>query len=179
MEQLEDRLLLSADPVLAWNEVMLAANAADHDPAAVPSPDQGGPTRTSRAFAMVSTAVFDALNSITHHAQPYLVELQGYESADPRAAVSAAAYHTLLHLYPQQQARFDAALAEWLAEIPNGPAEDQGVELGRLAAEACLNGRAADGWDAPVNIIRSTNRATTSPTPSIRIKAFWARSGGT
>ena len=51
------------DIILVWNQVMLDANAGD---SRLLLQDQGGPTRTSRAFAIVSVAMFDALNSISH-----------------------------------------------------------------------------------------------------------------
>ena len=70
LESIEQRTLLSTgggsdpelaarqdDVVLAWNQVMLDANAADHS---LVNPDQGGPARTSRAFAIVSAAVLPA-----------------------------------------------------------------------------------------------------------------------
>lgn len=156
-EALEPRRLLAAaganvgtpfhDVVLAWNKVMLDANAADH---ALASPDQGGPTKTSRAFAMVSTAVFDAVNSINHHYEPYLLELNGYAMADVRAAVSVAAHDTLVALYPQQQARLDAELDRWLTAIPNNAREQKGIELGRRMAETCLADRLGDGSEVMV-----------------------------
>lgn len=135
---------MSADAVLAWNQVMLDACAVD---AALSTHDEPGPTATSRAFAIVSASVFDALNSISHNYQPYLTELAGYEGADADAAVSAAAYTTLRELYPQQLVAFDAAYASWLAQIPDGQAEDLGVELGQRIASAILAARADDGSD--------------------------------
>ena len=116
LEKLEDRLVLNGDhvaqalaantassfdpardPVLYWNDVMLDSNAIDCSrPLAVQ--DQIGPTRVSRAFAIVSAAVFDALNSITHANAPYLVEINGFESANKTAAISAAAHATRLGL---------------------------------------------------------------------------------
>src|SRR5262249_7205016 len=110
--------------------------------------DQPGPTRTSRAFAIVSAAVYDAYNSITHANDPYLTELLGYEAASPTAAVSTAAALTLKDLYPQQAARFDAARADALATVPDGDAENLGVALGRRVADAILAARANDGSDA-------------------------------
>lgn len=145
VEMLEDRLVPTADAVMAWNDVLLDANAADH---ALAAPDQGGPTLTSRAFAIVSAAVFDAVNSISHNYDPFLTELPGYETADVEAAVSAAAYYTLAELYPQQQASFDTEFANWQTMVPDGAAEDAGLELGQLVAQAILNARAGDGSDA-------------------------------
>jgi hypothetical protein len=62
LEPLEERCLLSVDPVIFWNQVALQAAVVDHG---IGAPGlQFGPTRTSRAFAIVSGAVFDAVNSI-------------------------------------------------------------------------------------------------------------------
>ena len=155
LESLEQRRLLSIaaglepaarqeDVVLAWNQVMLDANAADHSLA---NPDQGGPTRTSRAFAIVSAAVFDTVNSIDHRYEPYLLELPGFQNADVRAAVSVAAHDTLISLFPQQQSRFDAALDDWLDRVPDGRREQRGILLGQRMAEACITSRIGDGAD--------------------------------
>lgn len=143
-----DRGTRSDDVVLSWNAVLLDADAADHAQAA---PDQGGPTRSSRAYAIVSAAMFDAFNSITHNYRPYLVELRGFERADRQAAVTAAAYHTLVALYPQQTAAFDEALARWLRRIRSGENRTKGLDLGRRVAMAILEARANDGADAPAN----------------------------
>src|SRR5262245_16081457 len=51
LEPLEDRCLLSADMVIRWNTVALDAVRADHG---LNGPHaQAGPTRTSRALAIV------------------------------------------------------------------------------------------------------------------------------
>jgi hypothetical protein len=145
-ERLEDRLALSADAVLDWNLVLLNANAVDHSVAA---PEQGGPTRTARAFAIVHAAMYDAVNSIARSHAPYLVSFSGYQNASARAAVSQAAHDTLVALYPSQKPTFDAALVRSLAEIPNGTAENRGVELGVRVAVATLAARNGDGSELP------------------------------
>ncbi|MBO0857372.1 MAG: phosphatase PAP2 family protein [Chloracidobacterium sp.] len=57
--------------LLFWNGITLKANALDH--ARVPpfSPDQGGPLRTARAFAIVHIAMFDAYNAIVGGFESY------------------------------------------------------------------------------------------------------------
>jgi hypothetical protein len=133
------------DPVLAWNQVMLDANAID---STLADPDNPGPTSTSRAFAIVSVAMYDAFNSISGRCEPYLSEVPGYSQADPRAAVGTAAYVTLNDLYPQQADRFDALYAECLAQIKPGDARDLGVELGQIVAADILAVRTGDGSEA-------------------------------
>jgi hypothetical protein len=51
------------DPVLRWNAVALKAEAADHS-GTYGAPDNGGPTRSSRAMAIVHIALYDAVNAI-------------------------------------------------------------------------------------------------------------------
>jgi hypothetical protein len=99
---------------------------------------------------MVSAAVFDAFNSITHTHAPYLVEFNDYESASKTAAVSAAAHATLKALFPHQESRFDDAFEDALAVVPDGTAETRGVELGRKVADAILAARGDDGSDEPM-----------------------------
>src|SRR5262249_55454625 len=105
LEALEDRCLLSGDAVLRWNALTLEANAVDHG--LLGAHEQGGPTRTARAFAIVHAAIFDAVNSIDHSYQPYLMEVPNVPStASIDAAVAGAAHDTLAALYPSQKATF-------------------------------------------------------------------------
>jgi hypothetical protein len=132
------------DPVLFWNGVMLQANANDFDPAVVSSPDQPGPTHTSRAFAIVHAAIYDAVNSIDHSGEPYLIELQFNHDASLSAAVAVAGYRTLVSLYPTQKPMFDQALAQSMAGI-NPSRAALGELVGTATAQAILLDRANDG----------------------------------
>jgi hypothetical protein len=137
------------DAVLDWNAVLLAANRQDHSGTFGPA-EQGGPTRTSRAFAIVHIAMYDAVNSIYRTHEPYT----GFISTkDPSvdAAVAQAAHDTLVALYPAQTAVFDAALANYLAGVANGAAKHEGRKLGRTAAARILRERQSDGSDRVVS----------------------------
>ena len=120
---------------------MLDANAND---SRLFLQDQGGPTRTSRAFAIISVAMFDALNSITHRHEPYLTELSGFNNADVTAAVSTAARDTLLALYPQQSRLFTTAYSSAMSGVPTGTPRNRGMTLGRRVAAAILAERSND-----------------------------------
>jgi hypothetical protein len=135
------------DAVLAWNAVLLQANANDFDPAVAPTPDQPGPGRTARAFAIVHAAIFDAVNSIDRSYTPYLALVPASRGASIEAAVAQSAHDTLVSLYPQQQALFDAALGVSLKGIPPGRAR-QGIAVGKAAAANILAARADDGSQA-------------------------------
>src|SRR5262249_52266943 len=70
---LEDRCLLSGDVVLEWNAIAL--DALKNDSFLGANARQAGPTRASRALAIVQAAVFDAVNSIDRSYEPYLIQI--------------------------------------------------------------------------------------------------------
>src|SRR5262245_52136911 len=73
LEALEGRVLLSGDMVLKWNSVALDAVKNDYDVGH--TPEQGGPTRASRALAIVHAAIFDAVEAVDHTYAQYLVNI--------------------------------------------------------------------------------------------------------
>ena len=167
IESLEDRCFLSGDPVLHWNTVAMNAAVVDHG---VGAPGlQFGPTRTSRAFAIVQGAVYDAVNSIDPEAAPYLIQLSAPKGASIDAAVAEAAYTTLLSLYPYQKPYFDSELATSLQNIPATP-KIEGMAVGMTVANFILAARANDGSqiDAvgqPINFTYGTAPGQWRPDP--------------
>jgi hypothetical protein len=142
LERLEDRFVMSADPVLFWNGVVLQAAVTDHG---IGAPGlQFGPTRTSRAFAIVQGAVYDAVNSIVPTSTPYLIQVAAPQGASLDAAVAEAAYTTLVSLYPYQKSFFDTQLAASLQNIPTLP-KVEGMAVGLTVANYILAARANDG----------------------------------
>ena len=103
------------DHILYWNGVALEANRRDfsNEPGKdKPNPEQGGPTLSSRALAIVHLAMYDAHAGVVGGAG-----LPRYLAAPPSpapgtsaaAAVAAAAHACLSALYPRQKSHFDAA----------------------------------------------------------------------
>jgi hypothetical protein len=146
----------AAQRLAYWNEAGLRAIAFD---AAQPYPgqppsgtDELGPTRASRAMAIVHIAIFDALNAIARRYPPYTGPLPVLADSSPDAAIAQAAHDTLAALYPRQTARFGQWLSEDLARLPPGRATLQGSDIGRRAAAAILALRADDGFypDEPI-----------------------------
>jgi hypothetical protein len=148
VEHLEDRCTPAGNSVLDWNAVMLEANAVDHG---LPAPDQPGPGRTARAFAIVQAAVFDAVNGVSRTHTPYLVGTRAPAGSDVNAAVAGAAYTTLVGLFPKQIPAFTAELARALAGIPNGPGELHGLAYGAFVGGVHLLSRLNDGSNAPMS----------------------------
>jgi membrane-associated phospholipid phosphatase len=135
-----------ADVVLDWNEVLLDAIRVD----------KTAPPKAARAMACVNVSMYDAVNGIVGGSAPYAVTDPAPAGASAEAAAVAAAYTSLVALFPAQQATFDAAKAVSLAAIPNGQAKVTGLKWGELVAEAILELRANDHsgdtdiWEAPL-----------------------------
>src|SRR5580693_4576895 len=70
------------DAVLDWNAIAVDTAVAN---------DQN-PFAQARYAAIVQLAVFEAVNSITHHYQPYLGTITAPADASPEAAAIEAAY---------------------------------------------------------------------------------------
>src|SRR5262245_41481530 len=147
-ESLEDRIVPAVDPILEWNAVALEANRISYSGGVVN--DQLGPTRSSRALAIVHVAMFDAWNSIHVDYTPYLIKApSAYRAADDTAAVAQAAHDTLVAMYPHQQDMFDSALSQTLGRVRDGNREDLGIALGHLVAQTILASRTNDGSEIP------------------------------
>jgi hypothetical protein len=99
-----------------------------------------------RSFAMVSGAVYDAVNAIAGKPyRPYLVApaTNGTESTD--AAIGTAATRVLTALFPAQQDRLRTQYEDLLAAIPDGQAKAGGVRVGDQTAAAMVAARENDG----------------------------------
>ena len=142
------------DAVLDWTATALAAVRTASAP----------PPVVTRALALEGLAVLDVLNAVDG-APATLVGLDAPTEMDQAAAVGAAAHRVLSQLFPAQGAALDAVLANRLAAIPDGAAEDQGVAFGRAVAEAVLALRAGDGWNTVVTYSGGTDPGEWRPTP--------------
>ena len=134
-----------------WHNVALDTVALDHTPlseGAAPALNQGGPTRTSRALAMVQIAVFDALNAIEEEYVSYTgIDDDDFEDASPHSAVAWAAFRTLKRLYPAQEDRLKAIRDEERARIRSFTDRDEfraGRDLGKEAFRAIRDARRGD-----------------------------------
>ena len=156
VEALEARHLMSADAVLDWNDVAMAAQANDLTPSIVATPEQGGPTRAARAMAIVHAAIFDAVNSIDGSYTPYLVKQKFPKFASIDAAAAQAAHDTLVALYPAQRQMFDRELRESLSDIRNGLSEITGRAIGKFVARRILDARKNDGSQLNPTYIEGT-----------------------
>jgi hypothetical protein len=148
----------SGQPVIDWNQVLLSIV---NTPGAQPANIQ--PTRN---FAILHAAIYDAVNSIDRTHEPYLISVRAPRSASETAAADSAAHTALVGLYPAQQSSLDTDYAAELAKVPDGPAKDKGVRLGRQVASDLLAIRANDGSNViPPPFVAGTNPGDYRPTP--------------
>ena len=123
------------DAVIAWINTMIDVIRAD--------PSNVG--LASRTMAMVSAAVYDAVNDIERTHAVFKVDVRAPHWASPQAAASAAAYTVLSALYPDMTTQLETTMAQSLAAVPAGPARNVGVDVGREVANGILAWRANDG----------------------------------
>ena len=131
------------DPVLDWmqitNDTVLAAGTT--------------PLFTGRQVAMVSAAVFDAVNGIDRSYQSLFVKTRAPRQASERAAAIEAAYAILIRLYPTQVTlltdRRDASIAAISsgAEAERARSIQSGMTWGQVVADSIWARRASDGFD--------------------------------
>jgi hypothetical protein len=126
-----------ADEVTDWHEHMLVALATG-----------GGNSQIkSRNAAMVSAAVFDAVNGIERRYTPIHVPTGAPRGASQRAAAVQAAYAVLLDRFPAQADDLSAKRAASLDAIGgDGQSLRRGVQWGQTVADAILQWRSTDGF---------------------------------
>ncbi len=118
-------------------------------------------------MAIVQLAVYDTVNSFSQTHSAYYTDLIAPEGASRDAAIAAAAYTALAGLYPEQIDFFNAELSAALAEIPDGPAEDMGVDLGQQIAQQILSLRSGDGSTSSSSYVINGQPGHWTPDPSL------------
>lgn len=157
------------DHILYWNSVALEANRRDFSNVAgtdKPNPEQGGPTLSSRALAIVHLAMYDAhAGAVNSAALPRYLAAPASPAAgaSAAAAVATAAHASLSALYPRQKAFFDSAhQAAGLA----GAGLAEGHAFGLAVAQAVLADRAMDPSASDNGYAASMNRCGHRPDPA-------------
>jgi hypothetical protein len=133
--------LTRVNPVLEWNQIFVDTLIATNTPN----------SSSQRLGAIVHTAVFDAYNGIERRYTPIFFHGGAARGASRRAAVIAAAYATLVGLFPSQQTELDARYTASLEALSDdgedgGRSRDRGIAWGMEVASAVLAWRAADGF---------------------------------
>lgn len=132
-----------ADLIADWNKTgvdYLSQHAINH---------------AARGMTTMHVAQFDAINAVTGGYVPYLIGISA-PGASPEAAASQAAYSILTNISRAGLGTLNTALQRSLENIPEGPAKEAGLQLGRFAAEQYIQLRAADNPNLPINTTNST-----------------------
>jgi membrane-associated phospholipid phosphatase len=171
------------DVILFWNHQVNEANRFDHT-APMRGVRQGGPTRSSRATALVHLAMHDAYFGVVQDGTAlYLGANAPPPYAGPAsirhygAAVTAAAQTVLATLYPEQIPSFELAALSWATREGT---DERAHEYGRRIAFALLGLRAGDGADAGspayvYSLARSRHRADPLNSPQDPLGPSWGR----
>jgi PAP2 superfamily len=128
----------SVNSVIEWNRTLLVM---------VRTPGAQAPTiHSTRSFAILHAAIYDAVNNIDRTFSPYAVRLPNVSRGASRpAAADQAAHDVLVVLYPAFQATLDAELQQDLAQIPDGQNKADGITVGQEVAAQILSLRSNDG----------------------------------
>jgi hypothetical protein len=128
----------SVNPVIEWNRTLLLI---------VRTPGAQPPTiHSTRSFAILHAAIFDAVNNIDRDFEPYAVRHPHVSRrASAQAAADQAAHDVLISLYPAFATTLDSELQQDLAQIPYGRDKTDGIEEGQDVAAAILALRSNDG----------------------------------
>jgi membrane-associated phospholipid phosphatase len=128
----------SVNAVVEWNRTLLVIVRT---PGAQPST-----IHSTRSFAMLHAAIFDAVNNIDRDFEPYAVRHPHVSRrASAQAAADQAAHDVLISLYPAFATTLDSELQQDLAQIPYGRDKADGIEEGQDVAAAILALRSDDG----------------------------------
>jgi PAP2 superfamily protein len=122
---------------------------------------------STRSFAILHAAIYDAVNNIEGTSSPYLVRLPDVSrQASQSAAADQAAHDVLLALYPAFQATLDTQLEQNLAEIPDGKPRTDGIAIGQAVAAQIAAFRSNDGSGViPVSFVAGNKPGDYQLTP--------------
>ena len=145
--------------VIEWNKTLLTI---------VRTPGAQPPTiHSTRNFAILHAAIYDAITNIEPHFHPYLVHLpEVHRSASTLAAADAAAHDVLVSLYPAFRPSLDTELQQDLALLPADEKTSDGVTVGQAVAAQLLAIRSNDGSSvAPPPYVQGTQPGDYQLTP--------------
>jgi hypothetical protein len=142
--------------VLFWNGVLLEA-MKDDSKKPLANREQDGPTRASRAAAIVHAAIHNAINGVLQR-NSFYQDPNTHSPAPPgpppagatqQAAGAGAAYRALGALYPAQMTDFNTARTTFEALPLQGAKDPASFTFGEGVAQQLLDVRANDGSGSP------------------------------
>jgi len=135
------------NPVIDWN-AMAVTTALNANQTLSPGSNTAG--GTSLYLAYTHLAIYNAVNAIDSRFQPFGAEIPAPAGASVDAAVISAAYNSLVFYFPDQSASLYAQYVAALSLIADSQAKDDGVQVGKSAANFIIAMRTGDGRGANV-----------------------------
>ena len=123
-----------ANPVTEWNAFALDTLVAGKMEL----------LKQERTMAIVQVAVYEAANAAQPKYVRSAIAVPDAPGASVDAAITEAAYRTLLDLFPSASHAFEQERSRRLALIPDSPAKTKGIATGVAAAAAVLKWRSDD-----------------------------------
>jgi membrane-associated phospholipid phosphatase len=156
--------------VVEWNRTLLTlVQTAGAQPATI---------QPTRDFAIMSAAVYDAVDAIDPDHPQYLLHLKARRGASQVAAAARAAHDVLVAMFPSFAGTLDQQLAADLDAVTSHRARARGSRVGARAAAELLQIRAPDGSAATPPTYVSTGAPgdfrTTPPGFAAPVFTHWA-----
>jgi uncharacterized membrane protein YjdF len=126
--------VVHADVVLDWNTIAVNTAVAN----------KANPFAQARYSAIVQLAVFEAVNAVTGHYQPYTGIVTRRPGASAKAAAIQAAYEVLSAYFPASQSTLDIDYLNSMGSVPDA-GKTAGMAAGHDAAQTLIALRANDG----------------------------------
>ncbi len=127
----------ASNVVVDWNRTLLTlVQTAGAQPATI---------QPTRDFAIMSAAVYDAVDAIDPDHPQYLLHLKAPRGASQSAAAAQAAHDVLVAMFPTFTGTLDQQLGTDLDAVKSTPARTAGIRVGARAAAELLQTRATDG----------------------------------
>jgi len=127
-----------------------------------------------RDLAIMHLAMYQCVNSVEPRYEPYKAKLDAPATVSKEAAAAVAAAVVLSKLHPEDQAKVDGELKQYLAQIPDGPAKDEGIAFGQKVAEGIVTSRVNDGSNAP-DTYRPRTTAGRYVATSLLVVPMWGK----
>lgn len=148
---------VGGDEVIYWNNVLLDEFRQFYG--------TGCPCPLGRAGAIVQAAVYEAVNSIDREYEPYIDFVEADKDASKEAAVAAAAYRTMMSLFPESAPLLNNHYTIRKGLIGNSKAKNDGIRAGNAAARQILEARVNDGSQLEQTYTFGTNPGDYQPVP--------------
>lgn len=108
---------------------------------------QLGPTRSSRAMAIVHLAIWEAYNSIEKLYKSNIGLEISKSNLNVKIAMCQAAYESLIYLYSSHVSRLKPIITSYIKQIGTSYNTDDSIKLGYKAAKLVIEKRKNDGSD--------------------------------